>query len=71
VCWLFVYVQQGKAKAKLLSTLSSALGQTHKYLGAEIEDGLVTASQLKEGLNVNQVILGGLVCVIPSKDRVP
>lgn len=60
---------QGKAKAKLLNSLSSSLSQTQQYVSAEAI--LVGCSGLKKGVNTGRVFLGGLVAVVPFKERVP
>ena len=65
------WLLQGKAKAKLLSSLTSSLTHAHKYVGSDLGRSLVTCSQLKEGVNSGQMLLGGLVCIVPFKERVP
>ncbi len=64
-----LHVTQGKAKAKLLASLSSSLTQTRKY-GSEVGRVLVDTSGLQNGVNSGRVFLGGLVCVVPFKERV-
>ncbi|XP_064393711.1 tetratricopeptide repeat protein 5-like [Halichondria panicea] len=61
---------KGKAKAKLLASLSSSLAQTRKYVGSEVGRVLVDTSGLQKGVNNGRVFLGGLVCVVPFKERV-
>ncbi len=66
----YLHVTQGKAKAKLLASLSSSLAQTRKYVGSEVGRVLVDTSGLQKGVNNGRVFLGGLVCVVPFKERV-
>ena len=68
---IFSCLVQGKAKPKVLSSLASSLAQSHKHLGPESEKVLASCSELKEGVNSGRVFLGGVVCVIPWKERVP
>ena len=69
---LSLSLSQGKVRAKVLTTLTSKLTQTERYLGeAYTNKSPVLTSALQEGLNQGKVLIAAVTASVPSKEKVP
>ena len=63
---------QGKVKAKLLTSMTSKLTQTERYLGDGYKNkSPVVTSALQEGVNQDKVVIAAVTANVPAKERVP
>lgn len=68
-CLLFL---QGKVKAKVLSSVTQSLSSPDQYLTEELQERRpVSLAELKDGTNPGCVVIVGVACVVPFKERVP
>ena len=59
-------------KTKVLTSLTSKLAHTDRYLGdGGANKTVVLSSSLKEGVNQGKVLLAAVTASIPSKEKVP
>lgn len=65
---------KGKLKSKTLSGILESLSSPEQYLGEVIGDSgkrVVSLSDLKQGANLEKVVVVGVAAIVPSKEKVP